>query len=306
MWSRRLGAQGPFSSCLGLGGLAMAGAYGPADPKESVHLILHALDAGVRLLDTAGGIEPLVGKAVAEWNDSVLVSAHAPDGTTPEGLERECAASLRSLGVEAIDLYYLPSGGPGAPPIEERVGKLAELVAAGKIRYLGLGGADADELRRAHAVHPVTALAVEYSMWRRDPEWEQLPVARELGVGTVASRPLGQGFLTGKVISTSQLAEGDLRLANPRFTEQSLSVNRSLLRAAEEVAAQMDIGVGRLALAWLLARGEDIVATPSTRDRVHLEMNLASLAVRLAPETIECLTDVFPTGAASSGGGFRE
>ncbi len=300
----RLGRTGPAVSRMGLGSLALAGAYGPVDQYEAADLIRHALDAGVTLIDTAdfyagGQVERVIGRAVAGREHEVVLctrgGARGPgpevvfDGR-PEHLERACDASLKRLHVDSVGVYFVHCQDRRVP-IEESVGALAALVAAGKIRHIGLSGATLPQLRRAHAVHPVTALAVEYSLWVRQARSGLLAEADRLGVGVVAARPLGRGFLTGRVRSTAWLAAGDWRHDDARFRPQ-----RSIpaLRRLESVAAQLDLGAGRLALGWLLTQEQAVVPVPSTRDQVHLEMNLAAAALTLTPEIRAEVAEIFP------------
>ncbi|MGW5264875.1 aldo/keto reductase [Microbispora sp. NPDC004025] len=296
-----LGGQGLVAASLGLGCTALTGAYGPADPDEALRVVRRALDGGVSLIDlTDGGgeAERLVGKAVAHRRDEALIAAGpgtGPGGRVcgPEDLGRACDASLSRLGVERIDLFVVDPGA-GDAPIEETMGAAGRLQDAGKIAHIGVRGLDGKRLRRAHAARPVVAVAVEYSLWRRRAERELLPVARELGMGVIAGRPLGRGFLTGRITSPVQLATGDVRRRDPRFSPKSLETELLRLRDAQRVAAEMDVGMGRLAIAWLLAQGDDIVPVPSTRDLVHLEMNLTATGI-LLPEPVKArLAGTFP------------
>ncbi|MEU7739140.1 aldo/keto reductase [Nonomuraea sp. NPDC049158] len=313
----RLGRDGPDISNIGLGSLALSGAYGPIDGDEALGLIRRALDGGVTLLDTAdfyaaGEVERLVGRAIAGRRDEVVVSTRGgvrrggPGEPTefdasPDYLARACEASLQRLGVDCVDLYYLHCQ-DGRVPVEETVSRLSELVRAGRIRHLGLTNATVDQVRRAHAVHPVTAIAVEYSLWGLRAPPELLDEARRLGLGVVAARPLGRGFLTGRIRSPLQLGTDDWRHEDPRFQQEHLRLSTRPLRQIEAAAAQLDLGAGRLALAWLLSHGEHVVPVPSTRDQVHLEMNLAASGVRLAPETRDRLAGILPAGGANQSG----
>ncbi|MEU6427254.1 aldo/keto reductase [Microbispora sp. NPDC046973] len=304
-----LGGQGLVSASLGLGCTALTGAYGPADPDEAMRVVLRALDGGVSLIDLIdadGEAERLVGKAVAHRRDEALIAA-APRGvrwagaarwegrceSRPEDLGRACDASLARLGIERIDLFVVDPGAVGVP-IEETMGAAGRLQDAGKIAHIGIRGLDGSRLRRAHAARPVAAVAVEYSLWQRRAERELLPVARELGMGVVAGRPLGRGFLTGRITSPVQLGPGDVRRQDPRFSPENLEAELLRLRDAQRVAADMDIGMGRLAIAWLLARGDDIVPVPSTRDLVHLEMNLTAAGILLSEAVKDSLAGTFP------------
>ncbi|GAA3156193.1 aldo/keto reductase [Nonomuraea roseoviolacea] len=304
----RLGRRGPVVSSIGLGSLALAGAYGRAHEGDADRLVRRALDAGVTLLDTSafyaeGRVERLIGRAVAGRSDEVVVStrggvrALGPAGQVrydddPAALERDCDASLERLGAECIDLYYLHCR-DGRGPVEESMGRLAELVRAGKIRYVGLTNGTLRQLREAHAVHPVTALGVEYSVWGRYADPDLIAAARELGIALVAARPLGRGFLTGRVRVDARFEAGDWRGDDPRFGPGQ-DRHCAGLQALEAAAAQLDLSAGRLALAWLLAQGEHTVPVPSTRSQVHLEMNLAAAAVELPPEVRDKLAGVFP------------
>lgn len=310
-----LGRSGPAISSMGLGSLALAGAYGRVSKGEALRIIRRALDAGVTLVDTAdfyadGQVERLVGQAVAGHGDDVVVCTrggvrggggrHRPVeyDATPGYLERACDASLERLGTDRVDVYYLHCQDERVP-IEASVGKLAELVEAGKIGYLGLSGCTARQLLRAHAVHPITALAVEYSLWGRHASGELLAAARRLGVGLVAARPLGRGFLSGRIKADCHLGPADWRRDDPRFLPAAQPPHLRALKEVEAVAAQLDLGAGRLALGWLLAQGEPVIPVPSTRDQVHLEMNLAAATVALAPEIRDRLAGLFPDQSPS-------
>ncbi|MET7461270.1 aldo/keto reductase [Nonomuraea sp. NPDC005501] len=310
----RLGRTGPVISSIGLGSLALAGAYGPVHEAEADRLIRRALDAGVTFVDTsafyaAGRAERLIGRAVAGRRHEVTlctrggVRAMEPDGRPcyddgPGALERDCDASLQRLGVDHIDLYYLHCR-DGRVPVEESMGRLAELVRAGKIRYVGLTNGTLRQLREAHAVHPVTALSAEYSVWGRYADPALLAAVRELGIALVAARPLGRGFLTGRIRVDAGFEPGDWRLGDPRFGP-GRDGHCTGLQALEAVAARLDLSAGRLALAWLLAQGEYTVPVPSTRSQVHLEMNLAACAVELPSEVRDKLTGVFASDGDQS------
>ncbi|TLF72514.1 aldo/keto reductase [Nonomuraea sp. KC401] len=302
--SRRLGDTGPITSCLGFGCLALSGVYGEVDRVESLALLHNVLDTGVTLLDMSddhadGEVERLVGEAVRPWRDDVILSTRTLQRRSGGmSLRQACEASLKRLGVDHVDLYIVGRARDAAP-VEEMAGRLGELVTAGKVRHAGLSDVTGDELRRAHAVHPITALGMEYSLWHRDAELDQLPVARELGIGLVAGRPLGRGFLAGRGGSARELDPGDARRADPRFDPANLPGNIARLRKLEAEAATMDVSTGRLALAWLLARGPDVVPVPSTRDPVHLEMNAGSVRLLLTDATCRRLEAAFPYGAAT-------
>jgi aryl-alcohol dehydrogenase-like predicted oxidoreductase len=294
---------------VGLGTMGMSTAYTGAgsDDAESIRTIHRALDLGVTLIDTAEVYGPytneeLVGKALAGRRDRVvlatkfgMISHTGRDGldSGPASIRTAVEGSLRRLGTDYIDLYYQHRVDPGTP-IEDTVGAVAELVAEGKVRHIGLSEAGADSIRRANAVHPITALQSEYSLWTRDSEPEVLPLLRELNIGFVAYSPLGRGFLTGTISSTDQLAEDDFRRSNPRFADENFRRN---LRAAEEVrtiAAEVGATPAQVALAWLLTRGRDIVPIPGTKRIPRLEENLAATEVELTPEQIGKLDAVTP------------
>jgi aryl-alcohol dehydrogenase-like predicted oxidoreductase len=314
MHVRKLGDTGLASSAIGLGTLAFTGRFGSVDDAASIDTIRFALDIGINLIDAATGydaerVEQLVGRAIVGRRDEAVIAAgggirldaggrRTRLDTAPEYLRQSCEASLGRLGVDHIDIYYLAGVDPRIP-VEDSMGELAGLVAAGKVRHVGMSGVSADQLRRAHAVHPVAALAAEYSLWERRVEAECLPAARERGVAIFACRPLGRGFLTGRIRSADQLSADDLRHDDPRFWPGSLPSNLDLLRAAEEMATHRDLGLPRLALAWLLCRGDDITPVPSTRDRLHLEMNAAAAGVRLTPDECEHLAALFPPASVA-------
>ncbi|SEB30972.1 Predicted oxidoreductase [Streptomyces misionensis] len=310
---RKLGAAGPLCSAVGLGCLGLTGGYGRVDADAAVDVVRAALDRGVTLLDTAdfyggGSVEELLGRALAGRREQAVIATRggavfagsrrptAFDGS-PAFLRRACEASLRRLGTDHIDLYHLARVDPKVP-VEESVGGLAELVAEGKIRHIGLSEAPADVLRRAHAVHPVAAVAAEYSLWSRDVEDAVLPVARELGIGLVACSPLGRGFLAGAVGANGP-AEGDYRRNHPRFAPENLARNRVLLGEAARIAEETGVPLGRLALAWVLTRGEDIVPIPGTVRREHLLENIAAAAERLSAADAARLADCFPADAVA-------
>ncbi|GIM98959.1 aldo/keto reductase [Planomonospora venezuelensis] len=304
----RLGPGGPVVSA-GLGTLALSGAYGPVGPREADRLVRRALDAGVTLLDTAGfyadgQVESLIGRVLAGRAGEVVVCtrggarAGGPGGPfvfdgRPHELERSLHASLRRLRTDCVDLFSLHCQDTRVP-VERSVAGLAELVRAGKIRRLGLSGGTAEQVRRAHAVHAVSAIGVEYSLWGPRPSPELLATARELGIAVIAARPLGRGFLTGRVRPQAGFEPDDWRRADPRFHPDHRRSSCPRLQELESVAAQLDLGAGRVALSWLFAQGEHVVPVPSTRDPVHLEMNLAASSVELPPETLGKLDDLFP------------
>ena len=301
---------------LGLGCRAFTGEYGPVHQAEIVATVRRALDMGVRMIDLAdsysgGGLERIVGRAISGRRDRALIAtrgglrfdaAGRPTGVDarPGTLARACDASLRRLAVDSIDLYYLARIDPRVP-VEESVGGLGELVDAGKIRHIGLSEASAAELRRAHAERPVTALACEYSLLERSVEAAALPAARALGVTPIASSPLARGLLTGRISSVDHLDAGDVRRDDRRLGPQSMEQIRHMLLAAQRMAAEKDVSLGRLALAWLLAQ-PGVVPVPSTRVPLHLEMDAAATNVRLTPEERDRLAAIFPLGWSDDSG----
>jgi aryl-alcohol dehydrogenase-like predicted oxidoreductase len=310
----KLGSQGLEVSRQGLGCMGMSEFYGTSDEGEAIATIHRALELGVTFLDTAdmygvGGNERLVGKAIADRRDRVVVATkfgnvRAADGTwigrngKPEYVHSACDASLERLGVDTIDLYYQHRVDPDTP-IEETVGAMKELVDAGKVRYLGLSEAAPQTIRRAHAVHPITALQTEYSLWTRDPEADILPTVRELGIGFVAYSPLGRGFLSGRFRSRDDLAEGDFRRNNPRFQPGNFEQNLRLVERVEEIAAEKGITPSQLALAWVQAQGDDIVPIPGTKRRTYLEENVAAASIELTEDELARLDEVFPPGVTA-------
>jgi aryl-alcohol dehydrogenase-like predicted oxidoreductase len=315
MKQRKLGNQGLVVSELGLGCMGMSEFYGIADESEAIATIHRALELGVTLLDTAdmygvGHNEELVGKAIKDCRDRVIIATkfgnvRGSDGSfqgvngKPEYVRSCCEASLKRLGVDTIDLYYQHRVDPNTP-IEETVGAMAKLVQAGKVRYLGLSEAASATIRRAMAVHPISALQTEYSLWSREPESEILPTCRELGIGFVAYSPLGRGFLTGKIKSRDTLSEGDYRAGlYPRLQGDNLQQNLKLVEQIEQMAAAKGIKAGQLALAWVLAQGEDIVPIPGTKRRTYLEENIAAAAVTLTPAELDQIATALPLGIAA-------
>jgi aryl-alcohol dehydrogenase-like predicted oxidoreductase len=315
MKERKLGDRGLVVSELGLGCMGMSEFYGAADEAESIATIHRALELGVTLLDTAdmygvGHNEELVGKAIKDCRDRAIIATkfgnvRGNDGSflgvngKPEYVRSCCDASLKRLGVETIDLYYQHRVDPNTP-IEETVGAMAQLVQAGKVRYLGLSEAASTTIRRAHALHPISALQTEYSLWSREPEAEILPTCRELGIGFVPYSPLGRGFLTGKIKSMDVLSEGDYRSQRyPRFQGENFQQNLELVDRIEQMAAAKGIKAGQLALAWVLAQGEDIVPIPGTKRRTYLEENIVATAVTLTRTELDELGKALPPGIAA-------
>ncbi|WP_058043711.1 aldo/keto reductase [Streptomyces roseifaciens] len=295
-------------SAQGLGCMGMSHGYGAADDAQSIATLHHALDLGVTFWDTsdfygAGHNEELIGRAVAGRRDEVVLATkfgfanRLGEPTLVRGdaayVRQACEASLRRLGVDHIDLYYQHRVDPQVP-IEETVGAMAELVQAGKVRHLGLSEAGAQTIRRAHAVHPITALQSEWSLWTRDLEAEIAPVCRELGIGLVPFSPLGRGFLTGRYSSVEGLAETDLRRSQPRFADGNLERNMAIVAKLNELAAGKGVTAGQLALAWVQHRGEDVVPIPGTRRQRYLEENCAAVAVELSPEDLAAIEAAAP------------
>jgi aryl-alcohol dehydrogenase-like predicted oxidoreductase len=313
METRTLG-PGLEVSAEGLGCMGMSEFYGSADETEATATIERALELGVTFLDTADMYGPftnekLVGKAIAGRRDEVVLATkfgnvRGPDGERlgvrgdPEYVHEACEASLQRLGVETIDLYYQHRVDPEVP-IEETVGAMAGLVEEGKVRHLGLSEAAPETIRRAHATHPITALQTEYSLWSRDPEDEILPTLRELGIGFVPYSPLGRGFLTGRFRSREDLPEDDFRRQSPRFEGENFERNLELVERVEEVAAEKDITAGQLALAWVLAQGDDMAPIPGTKHRHYLEENVAALDVELSEEDLRRIDEAAPKGVAA-------
>jgi aryl-alcohol dehydrogenase-like predicted oxidoreductase len=310
-----LGGSSLSVSRVGLGCMGMSEFYGDRDDAESIATIHRALDLGVTFLDTADMYGPftneeLVGRAIRGRRHQVVVATKfgivrdAANPTRrginghPDYVRQACEGSLRRLGVEHIDLYYQHRVDPGTP-IEETVGAMAELAQAGKIRHIGLSEAGADTLRRAARVHPITALQSEYSLWSRDVEAEVIPACRELGIGFVAYSPVGRGFLTGQIRRFEDLAADDYRRHSPRFQGENFQRNLDLVAAVERLAQAKGCTSAQLALAWVMAQGDDVVPIPGTKRRRYLEENAAAGDVALSHEELCALRDLFPSGAAS-------
>jgi aryl-alcohol dehydrogenase-like predicted oxidoreductase len=316
MEQRTLGGQGLRVSALGLGCMGMSQSYGPADDRESVAAIHRALDLGVTFLDTADMYGPftnerLVGRAIAGRRDEVVLATkfgnqRRPDGSwvgingRPEYVHSACDASLERLGVDHVDLYYQHRVDPSVP-VEETWGAMKELVEAGKVRHLGISEAAPATIRKANAVHPVAALQSEYSLFSRDPERELLATVRELGIGFVAYSPLGRGFLSGRLTSSSpeEFADDDFRRGHPRFEGENFARNLALVERVRQLAAEKGATPAQLAIAWVLAQGDDVVPIPGTKRRRYLEENLAALQLRLTPEDLIAIDEAAPPGAVA-------
>jgi aryl-alcohol dehydrogenase-like predicted oxidoreductase len=314
MKSRKLGNQGLIVSELGLGCMGMSEFYSGRDDDEAIATIRHALDLGVTFLDTADMYGPftneeLVGRAIKDRREQVVLATKFGNMRSPEGgflgvsgkpdyVRACCDDSLKRLGVDAIDLYYQHRVDPTVP-IEDTIGAMAELVQQGKVRYLGMSEAAPGTIRRAHAVHPISALQTEYSLWSRDPEDEILPTIRELGIGFVAYSPLGRGFLSGAFKTIEDLAPDDYRRNSPRFQGENFAKNLDLVSQIQAIAAEKGATASQLALAWLLAQGEDIVPIPGTKRRAYLEENAAAAKIALTSNDLSRIEAAAPKGAAS-------
>ncbi|GIJ49524.1 oxidoreductase [Virgisporangium aliadipatigenens] len=320
---RQLGTNGPQVAAVGLGTMSFADVYGPADDNESIAAVHRALDVGMTHFDTAdmygaGHSERVLGQALKGRRDEAFVAtkflARFPEGadraswlgpnsgqygdTSPEWVPQACDASLARLGIDTIDLYYMHRKLPDVP-IEDTVGAMAGLVRAGKVRHLGLSEVAVDTLRRAHAVHPIAAVQVEYSLFTRDPENGLLDACRELGVALVAYSPYGRGILTGTVQSRADLAERDYRRFSPRYSEENLDHNAKLVDVVRTVADEVGASPAKVALAWVLSRGEDVFAIPGTRRVKYVEENADAADLTLSPEALARLDDALPPGAAA-------
>jgi len=311
---RRLGRDGPEVSAIGLGCMGMSEFYGSGTEEESIATIHHALDRGVYFLDTAdmygvGKNEELVGRAIRGRRDEVFLATkfgnvRGPGGeflgvkVDPEYVRSACERSLKRLGIDSIDLYYQHRVDPNVP-IEDTVGAMARLKEEGKVRYLGLSEAAPQTIRKAHATHPITAVQTELSLWSRDAESDVVPTVRELGIGYVAYSPLGRGFLTGQIKSPNDFPDDDFRRFHPRFTGENFDKNIQLVHEVEKMAEEKGCTTAQLALAWVLARGEDIVPIPGTKHVRYLEENIGALDVKLTDEDLRRLDEILPPGAAA-------
>ncbi|MCE9562749.1 MAG: aldo/keto reductase [Planctomycetes bacterium] len=314
----KLGSQGAVVSLMGLGCMGMSEFYGQRDDDESAATILRALDLGMTFLDTAdmygiGDNEELIGKTIKSRRSEVFLATKFANvrkkddpsywtiSGKPEYARQACDASLKRLGIDHIDLYYQHRVDPDTP-IEDTIGAMAELVKAGKVRYLGLSEASPASIRKAHGVHPITALQTEYSLWSRDPEAEILPTLRELGIGFVPYSPLGRGFLTGSITKPTDLDGSDVRSQRfPRFAGDAFDQNMALVGRVKAIAARKGITASQLALAWVLAKGDDMVPIPGTKRRKYLEENAAAAAVKLSPAEVMELEAAVPPDAVAGG-----
>ena len=311
---RQLGNGGPEVSAIGLGCMGMSEFYGAGDEQESIATIHHAIDRGVYFLDTADMYGPfknekLVGRAIRDRRDDVFLATkfgnvRGENGEflgvrgDPDYVRSACEASLKRLGVEVIDLYYQHRVDANVP-IEDTVGEMARLKEEGKIRYLGLSEAAPDTIRKAHSTHKITAVQTELSLWSRDAEDAVLPTVRELGIGYVAYSPLGRGFLTGQIKSPDDFPDDDFRRFHPRFTGDNFAKNIALVREVEEMAKAKGCTTAQLALAWVLAQGDDVVPIPGTKRRSYLDENIGATELKLSDEDLRRLDEILPPGAAA-------
>jgi aryl-alcohol dehydrogenase-like predicted oxidoreductase len=314
MQYRTMGKSELSVSAIGLGCMSMSGTYGKSDDAQSIDVVHRAIDIGINFLDSSdmygwGHNEELLGRALKGRRDKVVVTTkfgqvQSPDGKgnlvdgSPAYVARACDASLRRLGVDVIDLYYQHRVDPKVP-IEDTVGAMSRLVERGKVRYLGLSEAAPATIRRAHAVHPLSSVQSEYSLLYRQPAEDTLPACRELGISYVAYSPLGRGFLTGRIQTTSDLAADDRRRQHPRFQDEHFEHNIALIHRIEEIAKEKGVQPSQLVLAWLLAQGHDIIPIPGTKRRQYLEENLGALEIRLSANDLARISEAMPPGSAS-------